>query len=803
MQHTPGPVPPPRLQTAAGRLILDGAPWLMRAAEFHYFRIAPERWAPGLARLAALGFNAVSTYVPWIWHEPAPGQRDFSGIPDLRRDVLGSPHACRAAGLPLIVRPGPFIYAEYQGLGHPRWLEQAIPEALMRGPRGKPVRGAFWAAYSLGHPAYRAAVAGWYGAVAGAFAGLWNDPILAWQLDNETGFLYANGLGKWDWNPDTVARFHAWLRGEYGTVARLNAAWGARYPDFAAIGPPRVPFRRGLTQDYQRFLEAWIDDYLAWLRDTAQDAGVPVPLSHNDSANFIPPVNPARKIAAGVVELPGYDLYVKMTGARPATDYPWGSACASAYFRAVTPPALPLLAWELGAGWFDPRARLTDAALLNNLVGALAQGLQGFALYIAHDAVEVEGHPYSYQTVLDAAGQPGPRYAIMQRLLAFLHAHEADLLAAGPPGPPRDSAGASPILGFAFHYADFRFTPEDFLPLIGLQDPARILALVMSPFGIYAALLAAGYGPILRLINLETVRPADLAACTAVVMPNRAVLAPATLQMLEDYVQAGGHLITCGRTPRRTLTGAPLPSRRLYPAPVQRTRFLGRLPALLYLGWEWLVKYQLFERPRLRRRHPTSMHIIDLGEPLYTLFYAPQFGSPLQRADGATVRGDYLRQTYRLPDGATPQLWTHGACAGYTGRNGAGSSTMIGSMPGGSYFTAEYYRLDAATRRGIRAFWQETLAPFGLAPPVALSGDLEIEVTHRPFAGGGLLFLLNRGPEPQRGTIRFGPAAGVRGAAQVIFAATTGQAVARGADALDVDLPGNEVLILRWTEPGA
>jgi hypothetical protein len=774
----------------------------MRAAEFHYFRIAPDRWAPGLARLAALGFNAVSTYVPWIWHEPAPGQYDFAGATDPRRDVLGFARACRAAGLPLILRPGPFIYAEYQGFGHPRRLEQAIPEALMRGPRGKPVRGAFWAAYSLGHPAYRAAVAGWYGALADAFAGLWNDPILAWQLDNETGFLYANGLGKWDWNPDTVARFHAWLRAEYGTVARLNAAWGAHYPDFAAVAPPRVPFRRGLTQDYQRFLEAWIDDYLAWLRATARAVGVPVPLSHNDSANFIPPINPARKLAAGVAELPGYDLYVKMTGAPPATDYPWGSACASAYFRAITPPALPLLAWELGAGWFDPRARLSDAALLNSLVGALAQGLQGFALYTAHDAVEVTGHPYNYQTVLDAAGQPGPRYAIMQRLLAFLQTHEAALLAAAPPGPPRDSDG-TPILGFAFHYADFRFTPEDFLPLIGLQDPARILALVMSPFGIYAALLAAGYGPILRLINLETAQPADLAACTAVVMPNRGVLAPATLQMLESYVQTGGHLITCGRTPRRTLTGARLPSRRLYPAPVQRTRFLGRLPALLYLGWEWLVKYQLFERPRLRRRHPTSMHIIDLGEPLYTLFYAPQFGSPLRRADGTTVRGDYLRQTYRLPDGATPQLWTNGACAGYTGRNGAGSSTMIGSMPGGSYFTAEYYRLDAATRRRIRAFWQETLAPFGLAPPVALSGDLEIEVTHRPFAGGGLLFLLNRRPEPQRGTIRFGPAAGVRSAPQVIFAGTTGQAVARGADTLDVDLPGNEVLILRWTEPGA
>jgi hypothetical protein len=88
-------------------------------------------------------------------------------------------------------------------------------------------------------------------------------------------------------------------------------------------------------------------------------------------------------------------------------------------------------------------------------------------------------------------------------------------------------------------------------------------------------------------------------------------------------------------------------------------------------------------------------------------------------------------------------------------------------------------------------------------PPVALSEDLEIEVTHRPCPGGGLLFLNNPLPEPQRGTIRVGPAPGLRGVPDVIFTATTGQAAARAADELDVDLPGNEVLILRWTEPGA
>ena len=52
---------------------------------------------------------------------------------------------------------------------------------------------------------------GWYEAVALVLAEFWDRPVVAWQLDNETGFLQMNGLGRWDWNPDTVARFRGWL----------------------------------------------------------------------------------------------------------------------------------------------------------------------------------------------------------------------------------------------------------------------------------------------------------------------------------------------------------------------------------------------------------------------------------------------------------------------------------------------------------------------------------------------------------------------------------------------------------------
>jgi len=788
---------PPRLTAAAGRLLLDGQPWALRGGEFHYFRIVRTLWEPGLAQLAALGFNCISTPVPWIWHEPEPGHLDFDGHSDPRRDLHGFVAACRAAGLLLIVRPGPFIYAEYNGFGQPHWLEQQIPAALMRGPHGKAVGGAYWAAYSLGHPAYRAAVAGWYGAVASALTDAWNDPVLAWQLDNETGLLVANGQGRWDWNPDTLARFRVWLAAEYGTVDALNRAWGSRYPRFAAIEPPRQPYRRGLVQEWTRFLEDWINSYLLWLGDTAREAGVPVPLTHNDSANFIPPINPAHKIAAGVSDLPGYDVRVKTSGQPTATDYPWGSACAPAYFRAITPPTLPLLCWQLSAGWADPRSCASDLALRTNLIGNLAQGMQGFSLYPAHDAVEADGHPYSYQTVLDAAGQPGPRHAEMARLLAFMQEYEADLVAADPPGVAfRGTTAGDPVLGFAFHFPDFRFTGDDFLPVVGQQDPVRVLALVMSAFGLYAALLAAGYGPALRLINLDTATSADLAACTTLVLPSKGLLAASTFELLQGYVEQGGHLITCGRTPRRTLTGAPLDTRRLYPASVRHTAFLGRLPVLAYLGWAYILKYGLWQRRRLHAVHPTSSHALDTNEPLAALFYTPQAATELRDRAGHTVRGDYLRQTYRLPPERA--RWTAGGqAAGYTVRVGRGSSTMIGTMPGGSLFTPQYYRLTPTERAGIRAFWTGLLARHGLVPPVSLSPGLEIEVALRPFPGGGLLFLINRLPSPQRGTLGCTPAAGVRGTPEVIFVGGDSQVQATG-QGLQVEMAGHDCVVLRW-----
>ena len=97
---------------------LDGQEFKILSGAIHYFRIRPEDWYHSLYNLKALGFNTVETYVPWNMHEPKKGQFDFQGILDIEKFL----QIAQDLGLYAIVRPSPFICAEWEFGGMPAWL---------------------------------------------------------------------------------------------------------------------------------------------------------------------------------------------------------------------------------------------------------------------------------------------------------------------------------------------------------------------------------------------------------------------------------------------------------------------------------------------------------------------------------------------------------------------------------------------------------------------------------------------------------------------------------------------------------
>jgi beta-galactosidase len=98
--------------------LLDGKPFQIMAGEMHPARIPHEYWADRLKMAHAMGLNTVSVYVFWNQLEPRPGQFDFSGNNNVAQFV----RLAQQEGLWVILRPGPYVCAEWEFGGIPWWL---------------------------------------------------------------------------------------------------------------------------------------------------------------------------------------------------------------------------------------------------------------------------------------------------------------------------------------------------------------------------------------------------------------------------------------------------------------------------------------------------------------------------------------------------------------------------------------------------------------------------------------------------------------------------------------------------------
>ena len=96
----------------------DGKKHVVMAGAMHYFRIPNEYWYDRLLKLKECGFNAVETYTAWNLHEKKEGEFDFEGDLDIVKYIA----TAKDLGLDVILRPGPYICAEWEFGGLPAWI---------------------------------------------------------------------------------------------------------------------------------------------------------------------------------------------------------------------------------------------------------------------------------------------------------------------------------------------------------------------------------------------------------------------------------------------------------------------------------------------------------------------------------------------------------------------------------------------------------------------------------------------------------------------------------------------------------
>ncbi|WP_457101956.1 glycoside hydrolase family 35 protein [Microbacterium sp. P5_E9] len=149
--------------------LLDGEPFQILSGAIHYFRVHPDHWADRIRKARLMGLNTIETYVAWNLHAPQRGEWDVTGRLDLARFL----RTVADEGMRAIVRPGPYICAEFDNGGLPTWLF-TDPEVGVR----------------RNEPHYLAAVGEYLDRVNAIVAPLQIDqggPVILVQIENEYG----------------------------------------------------------------------------------------------------------------------------------------------------------------------------------------------------------------------------------------------------------------------------------------------------------------------------------------------------------------------------------------------------------------------------------------------------------------------------------------------------------------------------------------------------------------------------------------------------------------------------------------
>jgi len=359
------------------------------AGAMHYWRVPPARWTACLRAIHGLGLTIVETYVPWRVHEPERGAFAWSGANDLAKFL----DAARAAGLSVVLRPGPHVNAELTSFGMPDWVlaEPACQAKTSRGtPAWMPTPPRAWPLPSYASRVFRDHVHAWYRAVAEVVRGHLapDGPVVAIGVDNEAQMFFRLGAYDHDYHPDAVA----WWR------------------EIVDVEPPREYGDPAVCAEWIRFKDIYIARALGDFAAMLDDVGLgEVARFHN-----LPPghhgLYDLRRIQTAIGGPVGIDAYT------PRSQHRELRRRAAALVGNARP--IPI-AFEVGIGffpWFPPlddgkdRDRERD-----QLLSLLAAGTRGFNLFMA-----VERDRY-YGAAIDQRGKVETHAAWIRTLVAALN----------------------------------------------------------------------------------------------------------------------------------------------------------------------------------------------------------------------------------------------------------------------------------------------------------------------------------------------------------------------------------------------
>ncbi|RPI33617.1 MAG: hypothetical protein EHM70_05465 [Chloroflexota bacterium] len=255
-----------KVRIADKKVWVNGSSIPLISGEVHYWRLDPANWLAAIHAVSEMGLRVIATYVCWDFHEVEPGRFDFTGETDPRRNLLGFLDLLQTEGFWIILRPGPYIYAE--------WRNAGVPDRA--------------ACYHRLDPAFQAIALPYMQAVTEAcrrYQASQGGRVILWQADNEIDpwshwYTEQLGLGQ------KPGLFHEFLCLRYKAISALNQAYGEDYASFQEVGAitAMVPHDPGLMRrylDFARFQHWYVNRVAEWAANTYRELGVDIPIYLN------------------------------------------------------------------------------------------------------------------------------------------------------------------------------------------------------------------------------------------------------------------------------------------------------------------------------------------------------------------------------------------------------------------------------------------------------------------------------------------------------------------------------------------
>ena len=545
----------------SGATVINGKRRFLYGAELHYFRVEPEEWKNRLELIRQAGFNLVSTYVPWLWHEPVEGQWDFSGDSHPRRNLVEFLALCRDMGFYCIVRPGPYVMSELKNEGIPQWLLDRYPETIALAQDGSlhPTR-----VVSYRHPVFLALVHKWYERVIKSilpFLVTRGGPVIMFQLDNEVGMLH------WvtntsDHSPETLKHFARYAESRYGEIGTINSDYGSDARDFAEWSEDLNARReREPLKFHWLWADFWRDEfakYIADLREFASALGVDVPYIVNvhgfkdfsiysRGVDYPIGLSQLRK----TVSVPGVILAGDFYPGRIGYDNAHDIVLSTVLTEALGAPQQPVFSAEFQSGRLSDRPRVSERDL--NLITRIcvAHGMNALNYYMFcggdnPDNIGLFGRRHEWQAPIAADGALRPSYWTAQAL-GRLFATFGDLMC-------ESRKAVDTHIGFyAPYYATETVAWEQPEVASVLGDLAAQREHVHFD-GVWRLLCAANIA--FGAVDLQAEGALRAADAPTLFVASTQYMDRATQERLRDYAAGGGTLVISPRIPQYDLDGS-------------------------------------------------------------------------------------------------------------------------------------------------------------------------------------------------------------------------------------------------------